>query len=273
MRKIKETIGNDYASDFTIESIIRANDNPAKNLSDDIFTREFAKALTIVIDAYFGATNGTSIITIQECADIFRQKYNNLAIDEIKLAARYSVEDELKNKTYFGQFTCALFVEIMSRYIQYRLSIKKALKTALNAKLENEQNMQTEIKKKIEFEKLANHWINERLKQNDIHDYKEIPFAMANYWYQRIEQDNKLKWYSMDLAKQEMENERVDNFYKGNLLKADHIYRALNNKNQDAIVSYAKPIYMRLLVLNYIRKNITLPNDPEKNGKEESPEF
>lgn len=272
LTQIKGKIGNDYSKDLIIESVIKAEYYPAKSLTDNDFNNQFAKQLSIVIDAYFGATNGTSIITIQECAEIFKEKYSYLGIEEVKMAARYSVDNQLQNKTYFGQFTCALFVEMMNKYVSHRLTIRNALKTALNEKLIFEENNRIAMEKEKQFEIIANDWLNQRLSLNDIQKYSDIPFAMANYWHKKFEERKDLKKLAIEYAKNELGEERNVKFYSGDRIRADHIYRILNGNNNNELINHAKPIYMRLLVMDYIKKNITLPDDPEKNGKE-SQEF
>jgi len=265
----KTSLELDSINQNSVNQIITGHFNPAKNLKVTELKNQFAREITIIIDAYFGATNGTSVITIQECLEIFMENYMDLSIFELKNAAKYltfnQLQKEVKNKTFYGQFTCSLFVEMIEKYLLYRKKVLMIMREKENQEEALKKQQQKDEKLKLDFIQIAKSWIDGRKKLNDLKNYEEIPIAMAIHFGKTLPENEKLKNESLEITINEIKNQRVDKFMSGNKIKANELMFILERNNENELKQYSNSIYLRLKVFHHIKNNLLLAdNDSDK---------
>lgn len=269
MEQKKTSLELDSINQNSVNQIITGHFNPAKNLKVTELKNQFAREITIIIDAYFGATNGTSVITIQECLEIFMENYMDLSIFELKNAAKYltfnQLQKEVKNKTFYGQFTCSLFVEMIEKYLLYRKKVLMIMREKENQEEALKKQQQKDEKLKLDFIQIAKSWIDGRKKLNDLKNYEEIPIAMAIHFGKTLPENEKLKNESLEITINEIKNQRVDKFMSGNKIKANELMFILERNNENELKQYSNSIYLRLKVFHHIKNNLLLAdNDSDK---------
>jgi hypothetical protein len=240
-----------------IDAVFQSVSLPIRQMDSNTYYELVSGELSGIIDSYFGAKQGTSPETTAECADVFLERYGNMALAELKQAARFAFSDESKCdiRAFYGQFTVGMFIEMLNAWKQHRDKIRFAIDKKNRTEAEEAEKQRTDAVKRAEFTDLATAWFQDRCLNQDITDYKDIPYDMANYFHRQLEKDVSLRERACEIAIAELKQMSAKAMIEGNGLKAKMLQKVLSNMETDfdPIIAYAKPIYIRLLLLKHIQ--------------------
>lgn len=262
LSELRRHEANLTASQTQIEAVNQSISLPVRKMDIGEYYEMVAEELAMIIDSYFGAKHGTTGITTAECAEVFLERYGNMAISELKQAARFafSPESQCDIRAFYGQFTVGMFIEMLNAWKSHRDKIKYALDKKIREESELAEKIKSDEVKRAQFADYATAWLHDRCLNQDISSYQDIPYEMANYFRVRLAKEMpedhkiKLREAASEIAIQEMRQMSMTAIADGNALKAKMLKKVLDNieNDFDPIITYAKPIYIRMMLLSHI---------------------
>lgn len=218
---------------------------PSRAMNEAEFNRKFAEYWTLIVDAYFAATAGTSSIAMREARIIFLEKFGAISVNEILEAARQYASGDLNiDIKTFGQFTVKNFTDLISAYKKKRDIIQASLQdadkeTALKAQ-EAERN-----KAKDAFVLYSRKWLSEQLANKTISSWSDVPYSIALHLSKMLPERNELREEAVKLHRKMLIDTPYD---RGRRLMGKQLQAAIESPDPAAI----ETIYIRLLTYTYI---------------------
>jgi hypothetical protein len=205
--------------------------------------------------------------SIQECVRFIYKNFAMLGVQEIREAfsmAAANYWDGITLSSFYGQFTIAMLGDILSAYLKFR---NKILSDIINLKEMHDMKVQEAARREEKnrmainavledlYEKLIGMQSGQEIEWDSWHDvpafYAEI--ACANGF---IEDDKTFKSQIWEQAKQLAKSELIEQSRDlSNLTQARQAKQKLM-QNAEATIEPAKRIYSKLLVWEYLKRNV-----------------
>jgi len=229
-----------------------------RDLSEDEFITKFTKEFIIITELYCGVDGSRlSQFSVLECAKQFKEHYPHLSVEEIReaysLASRKEIDVDIN--AYFGKFTVATFLTVLTEYVKYRQRILSALRELekedeeLVAKHKSEQL-------KAQFEKDIMIWFEAQKQNCTLKNLYDITFGQAKHLIENgiVPHDEIIKNKAIVLAEADAKNKMLKASDKSSYKRANDFITEIASQKDNH--HHVNSIYFKLLVYEHIKKHI-----------------